>query len=94
MVTPDIMTKKTFHILLYDDEYFNELKENWVISVFSYEGVYTQSRPDFSTKVKITLPLNAIPFSAPEFNSYLINNYLLLNSSDLSLNVLTPKILP
>lgn len=23
MVTPEIMTKKTFHILLYDDEYFN-----------------------------------------------------------------------
>ena len=94
MVTPEIMTKKTFHILLYDDEYFNELKENWVISVFSYEGVYTQYRPDFTTKLKITLPLNSIPFSGPEFSPSLINNYLLLNSGDLSLNILTPKILP
>lgn len=32
------------HMLLYEDLYFCQLKENWMLEVFAYEGVYAVSR--------------------------------------------------
>ncbi len=80
------MERKTFNILLYDDQYFDSLKENWLVVVNSYEGVWAQCRMDYSTKIKISLPMNILSQNfAYESNSSLLTNFLKLNSSDLSL---------
>ncbi len=88
------MQRKTFNLLLYDDEYFDELKENWLIVVNSYEGVWTQCRQDYSTKFKIALPMSIVPQSlGGNFNSSFVSNYLKLNSSDTSLIFNSDRIL-
>lgn len=88
------MHKKSFNLLLYDDEYFDVLKENWLIVVNSYEGVWAQCRPDSNTQFKLALPMNIIPVSLGlDFYSSSLNNSLLLNSSDPSLEFRNNKIL-
>jgi hypothetical protein len=59
--TPKIMERLRFNLLLYDDEFFCELSENWLIEVYAYEGVCTTFRSDFNTRFKITLPWTAVP---------------------------------
>jgi hypothetical protein len=59
--TPKIMEKLKFNLLLYEDEFFCELSENWLIEVYAYEGVCTTFRNDFNTRFKITLPWSAVP---------------------------------
>lgn len=55
------MEKLKFNLLLYEDEFFCELTENWLIEVYAYEGVCTTFRSDFNTRFKITLPWSAVP---------------------------------
>lgn len=94
VLTPAIMQRKTFNILLYDDEYFDELKENWLIVLNSYEGVWAQCRMDYSTKIKLALPMSIIPQTlGNEFNSSILANYLRLNTSDTSIVIENDRIL-
>jgi hypothetical protein len=59
--TPKVMQKLQFNLLLYSDDYFCELAENWLIEVYAYEGVCSSFRSDFSTRFKLTLPWSAVP---------------------------------
>lgn len=40
------MNKLKFNMLLYEDDYFCKLRENWLVELFAYEGVYAVSRED------------------------------------------------
>ncbi len=55
------MTKKKLNLLLYDDEYFHDLRENWMVELHAYEGICTNYRTDSNTHFKITLPYQAVP---------------------------------
>jgi len=65
-----------------------------LVVVNSYEGVWAQCRMDYSTRIKIALPMSIIPQNLGfEFNSSILTNYLKLNSSDNSLLIENDRIL-
>ena len=55
------MDKIKFNLLLYNDEYFCDLTQNWQIQIYAYEGVCSYFRSDFNTKFKITMPWSSVP---------------------------------
>lgn len=54
--TSELMRKVKFNMLLYEDDYFCYLRENWQVELYSYEGVYAVSKSDEKTKFKISIP--------------------------------------
>ena len=58
--SPEIMSKAKFNLLLYEDDYFDQLKENWLVELHAYEGVCAYMRPDDKTKFKISIPQDAL----------------------------------
>ncbi len=80
------MGQKTFNLLLYEDHYFDRVRENWLLNLTAYEGLWVQARQDSTTKFKFSLPNHAVSTSLglSLYPSSKANN-LLLNSSDPSL---------
>lgn len=58
--TPGIMSLLKFNMLLYEDDYFCVLRENWLVEIYVYEGVYAVARPDEKTRFKISVPEHVI----------------------------------
>ncbi len=62
--------------------------------VHSYEGVWAQCRMEYSTKIKLALPMSVIPQKLGfEFNASILSNYLKLNGSDSSIRFENDRIL-
>lgn len=57
------MSVMKFHLLLYEDEHFCKLKENWMLQIHVYEGVYAVAKPEQKTKFKISIPETALTYS-------------------------------
>ena len=45
-----------FNMLLYEDDFSCVLKENWLIELHAYEGVYAVVKADEKTRFKISVP--------------------------------------
>lgn len=43
-------------MLLYEDDFFCVLKENWLLQLHAYEGVYAVAKAEEKTRFKISLP--------------------------------------
>lgn len=54
--SPEIMTRLSFNILLYEDQYLTQLKENWKIEVNSYEAVSVVCKPGASVRFRLAVP--------------------------------------
>lgn len=74
VATPQIMSLLKFNMLLYEDDYFCFLRENWLVELYAYEGVYAVAKPDEKTRFKISLPeqvlLQAKPARIQFFTSH------------------------
>jgi hypothetical protein len=55
--SPEIMSRVSFNVLLYEDEYLYQLRENWKIEVNSYEAVSVVCKPHSSVRFRLAIPM-------------------------------------
>ena len=65
--TPHIMNMLKFNMLLYEDDYFCLLKQNWLIELYAYEGVYAVAKQDEKTRFKISVPFEVVMETKPNW---------------------------
>lgn len=61
------MARTRFSLLLYEDEFFCRLRENWLLQLQAFEGVCSVWRPHQKTKFKISVPEQVLAYNRPGF---------------------------